>query len=79
MCLGSIVSTGRSNIILPILEHGKLEGRWFIWKEGCYNSVKFFFQVSHNFVAGLKYSNNVWKTGVRGKPTGRVMNHSLNS
>ncbi|KAF5817032.1 putative Rho protein GDP-dissociation inhibitor [Helianthus annuus] len=66
ICLGSIVSPGRSDIILPILEHGKPESRWFILKEGCYNSLKFFFQVSHNIVAGLKYTNNVWKTGVRG-------------
>ncbi|XP_076902370.1 rho GDP-dissociation inhibitor 1-like [Bidens hawaiensis] len=61
----SIVSPGRSDIILPIPENGKPEGRWFTLKEGCHYHLKFSFQVSHNIVAGLKYTNNVWKTGVR--------------
>ncbi|MFS7921879.1 putative Rho protein GDP-dissociation inhibitor [Helianthus anomalus] len=61
----SIVSPGRSDIILPIPESGKPEGRWFTLKEGCHYNLKFSFQVSHNIVAGLKYTNNVWKTGVR--------------
>ncbi|MFS7941815.1 hypothetical protein Hanom_Chr06g00480921 [Helianthus anomalus] len=43
MCLGTTLSLRRSDIILPILEHGKPESRWFILKEGCYNSLKFFF------------------------------------
>nr|XP_043628638.1 rho GDP-dissociation inhibitor 1-like isoform X2 [Erigeron canadensis] len=61
----SIMSPGRSDIVLPIPENGKPEGRWFTLKEGCPYSLRFTFQVSHNIVAGLKYTNNVWKTGVK--------------
>ncbi|PWA62624.1 Immunoglobulin E-set [Artemisia annua] len=61
----SILSPGRSDIVLPIPQSGKLEGRWFTLKEGSRYSLRFSFQVSHNIVAGLKYTNNVWKTGVK--------------
>ncbi|KAI3497249.1 hypothetical protein L1887_39733 [Cichorium endivia] len=61
----SIVSPGRSDIVLPIPESGKPEGRWFTLKEGCRYSLRFSFQVSHNIVLGLKYINFVWKTGVK--------------
>nr|GFA13084.1 Rho GDP-dissociation inhibitor 1-like [Tanacetum cinerariifolium] len=61
----SILSPGRSDIVLPIPQSGKLEGRWFTLKEGSHYSLRFSFQVSHNIVAGLKYTNNVWKTGVK--------------
>lgn len=61
----SILSPGRSDIVLPIPQSGKLEGHWFTLKEGSRYSLRFSFQVSHNIVAGLKYTNNVWKTGVK--------------
>lgn len=70
----SIVSPGRSDIVLPIPENGKPEGRWFTLKEGCRYSLRFSFQVSHNIVAGFKYTNNVWKTGVKGNPLTRTSN-----
>ncbi|KAI3702616.1 hypothetical protein L6452_28363 [Arctium lappa] len=62
----SILSPGRPDIVLAIPEEGgKIEGRWFTLKEGCRYSLRFEFKVSHNIVAGLKYTNNVWKTGVK--------------
>lgn len=61
------MSPGRSDIVLPIPEDGKPKGPWFTLKEGCPYSLRFSFQVSHNIVSGLKYTNNVWKTGVKGK------------
>lgn len=61
----SIKSPGRSDIVLPIPEDGKQKGPWFTLKEGCRYSLRFSFQVSRNIVSGLKYTNNVWKTGVK--------------
>ncbi|KAJ7946374.1 rho GDP-dissociation inhibitor 1 [Quillaja saponaria] len=61
----AIKSHGRSDIILPIPEDGKPKGLWFTLKEGSQYSLQFSFQVSNNIVAGLKYTNTVWKTGVK--------------
>lgn len=69
----SILSPGRSAIVLPIPEDGKPKGPWFTLKEGCRYSLRFSFQVSHNIVAGLKYTNNVWKTGVKVDSTKRML------
>lgn len=69
----SIVSPGRSDIVLPIPENGKPEGRWFTLKEGCRYSLRFSFQVSHNIVLGLKYTNFVWKTGVKVDSTRQML------
>ena len=65
-CL-SIISPGRSDIVLPIPEDGKPNGIWFTLKEGSKYKLKFSFQVSNNIVSGLKYTNSVWKTGIKGK------------
>ncbi|XP_059661176.1 rho GDP-dissociation inhibitor 1-like [Cornus florida] len=61
----SILSPDRSDIVLPIPENGKPKGLWFTLKEGCRYSLRFSFQVSNNIVSGLKYTNTVWKTGVK--------------
>ncbi|KAM0063060.1 putative Rho protein GDP-dissociation inhibitor [Helianthus debilis subsp. tardiflorus] len=61
----SIASPGRSDIVLAIPEDGKPKGLWFTLKEGCRYSLRFKFQVGCNIVSGLKYTNNVWRTGVR--------------
>ncbi|XP_048141493.1 rho GDP-dissociation inhibitor 1-like isoform X2 [Rhodamnia argentea] len=61
----AIISPGRPDILLPIPENGKPKGLWFTLKEGSRYSLKFTFQVSNNIVSGLKYSNTVWKTGVK--------------
>ncbi|XP_071726021.1 rho GDP-dissociation inhibitor 1-like [Rutidosis leptorrhynchoides] len=69
----SIVSPRRSDIVLAIPEDGKPKGLWFTLKEGCRYSLRFSFQVRHNIVAGLKYTNNVWKTGVKVDNTKRML------
>ncbi|XAR65731.1 hypothetical protein NMG60_11009932 [Bertholletia excelsa] len=61
----TIKSPGRADMFLPILESAKPEGLWFTLKEGSPCSLKFCFQVSNNIVSGLKYTNTVWKTGIK--------------
>ncbi|XP_060212730.1 rho GDP-dissociation inhibitor 1-like [Lycium barbarum] len=60
-----IKSPGRPDIVLPIPEDGNPKSPWFTLKEGSKYSLKFSFQVSNNIVTGLKYTNTVWKTGIR--------------
>lgn len=61
----SIISPGRPNIVLPIPEDGKPKGLWFSLEEGSHYKLKFSFQVSNNIVSGLRYTNTVWKTGMK--------------
>ncbi|KAA0054334.1 hypothetical protein IC582_028806 [Cucumis melo] len=61
----AIKSSGRPDIVLPVPESGNPKGLWFTLKEGSRYSLKFTFQVSNNIVSGLKYTNTVWKTGVK--------------
>ncbi|OWM83341.1 hypothetical protein CDL15_Pgr012822 [Punica granatum] len=61
----AILSPGRSDIVLSIPENGKPKGLWFTLKEGSRYNLKFSFQVKNNIVSGLKYTNTVWKTGVK--------------
>nr|XP_009590993.1 rho GDP-dissociation inhibitor 1-like isoform X2 [Nicotiana tomentosiformis] len=60
-----IKSPGRPDIVLPIPEDGKPKSPWFVLKEGSKYSLNFKFQVSNNIVTGLKYTNTVWKTGIK--------------
>ncbi|KAK7245945.1 hypothetical protein RIF29_40799 [Crotalaria pallida] len=61
----AIKSAGRPDIFLPIPEGGNPKGLWFTLKEGSRYSLMFTFQVSNNIVSGLKYTHNVWKTGIK--------------
>ncbi|PIA36817.1 hypothetical protein AQUCO_03200055v1 [Aquilegia coerulea] len=61
----AILSPGRPDIVLTIPEGGKPKGLWFTLKEGSHYSLKFSFRVSNNIVSGLRYTNTVWKTGVK--------------
>ncbi|XP_004507637.1 rho GDP-dissociation inhibitor 1-like [Cicer arietinum] len=61
----AIKSAGRDDIILPVPETGNPNGLWFTLKEGSRYSLAFTFQVNHNIVSGLKYTNTVWKTGIK--------------
>ncbi|KAK7363821.1 hypothetical protein VNO77_05979 [Canavalia gladiata] len=61
----AIKTAGRDDIVLPIPESGNPEGLWFTLKEGSRYSLMFTFQVSNNIVSGLKYTNTVWKTGIK--------------
>lgn len=61
----SIVSPGRPDILLPI-EGENPKGLWFTLKEGSPYHLKFMIKVSNDIVCGLKYTNTVWKTGIKG-------------
>ncbi|XP_022723963.1 rho GDP-dissociation inhibitor 1-like [Durio zibethinus] len=61
----AIKSPGRPDMVLPIPEDGNPKGLWFTLKEGSKYSLQFAFQVSNNIVSGLRYTNTVWKTGVK--------------
>ncbi|GMH26866.1 hypothetical protein Nepgr_028709 [Nepenthes gracilis] len=61
----AIKSPGRENILLQVPVNGKVKGNWFTLKEGSHYSLQFTFEVSNNIVSGLKYTNTVWKTGVK--------------
>ncbi|EEF41793.1 Rho GDP-dissociation inhibitor, putative [Ricinus communis] len=61
----AIKSPGRDDIVLSIPEDGNPKGTWFTLKEGSRYSLQFTFQVGNNIVSGLKYTNTVWKTGVK--------------
>ncbi|XVF71793.1 hypothetical protein PTKIN_Ptkin12aG0067700 [Pterospermum kingtungense] len=61
----SIVSPERPDIVLSIPEDGKPEGLWFTLKEGSKYCLRFSFQVGNNIVSGLRYTNTVYKTGVK--------------
>jgi len=61
----SILSDGREDIVLPIPEQGNPKGLWFTLKEGSKYRLKFCFKVSNNIVSGFKYTNTVWKTGIK--------------
>lgn len=62
----SIVSPGRPDMLLPIPEGGNPKGLWFTLKEGSLYRLKFTIKVSNDIVCGLKYTNTVWKTGIKG-------------
>ncbi|CAG7890690.1 hypothetical protein BRARA_A03583 [Brassica rapa] len=60
-----ILSPGRPDIVLMVPENGNPKGMWFTLKEGSRYCLKFTFQVNNNIVSGLRYTNTVWKTGVK--------------
>ncbi len=62
----SIKSPGRDDIVLSIPGDGNPKGSWFTLKEGSKYRLEFTFQVHNNIVSGLRYTNTVWKTGVKG-------------
>ncbi|TYK13004.1 rho GDP-dissociation inhibitor 1 isoform X2 [Cucumis melo var. makuwa] len=61
----AIRTPGRADIVLQVPETGNPKGLWFTLKEGSRYNLIFTFKVSNNIVAGLKYANTVWKTGVK--------------
>ncbi|XP_020221521.1 rho GDP-dissociation inhibitor 1 [Cajanus cajan] len=61
----AIKSADRADIVLAIPEDGNPKGLWFTLKEGSRYSLMFTFQVENNIVSGLKYTNTVWKTGIK--------------
>ncbi|CAD5167462.1 unnamed protein product [Musa acuminata subsp. malaccensis] len=61
----SIISPGRPDVVLPLPVAPNSKGVWFTLKEGSHYRLKFTFSVSNNIVSGLRYTNTVWKTGVK--------------
>ncbi|KAJ7979132.1 rho GDP-dissociation inhibitor 1-like [Quillaja saponaria] len=61
----TIISPERPDLVLPIPFSGDSKRNVFTLKEGSHYRLKFTFTVSNNIVLGLKYTNVVWKTGVR--------------
>lgn len=61
----TIICSGRPDIILPIPFTSDAKKSIFTLKEGSQYRLKFSFTVSNNIVSGLKYTNVVWKTGIR--------------
>ncbi|KAG8072149.1 hypothetical protein GUJ93_ZPchr0006g43756 [Zizania palustris] len=61
----SILSPGRPDIFLPLPVEPNAKGVWFTLKEGSLYKLKFTFSVSNNIVSGLRYTNAVWKTGIK--------------
>jgi hypothetical protein len=62
----TILSPGRPDLVLPIPFQADDKGYAFALKDGSPYSFRFSFVVSNNIVSGLKYTNTVWKTGVKG-------------
>ncbi|XP_075655702.1 rho GDP-dissociation inhibitor 1-like [Castanea sativa] len=61
----TILCPGRPDLILPIPFGNKSKRILFTLKEGSQYRLKFSFTVSNNIVLGLKYTNVVWKTGMK--------------
>uniref|UniRef100_A0A5B7B582 Rho GDP-dissociation inhibitor 1-like n=1 Tax=Davidia involucrata TaxID=16924 RepID=A0A5B7B582_DAVIN len=62
----SILSPGRPDIVFPSsFASNNTKASLFTLKEGSQYRLKFRFTVSTNIVSGLKYTNTVWKTGIR--------------
>lgn len=62
----SILCPGRPDLVLPFpFNSNSKSSSLFTLKEGSLYHLKLCFTVSNNLVSGLKYTNTVWKTGVR--------------
>ncbi|XP_010926646.2 rho GDP-dissociation inhibitor 1 [Elaeis guineensis] len=61
----TILTPDRPNVVLPIPFIPDAKGFAFGLKDGSRYRLKFSFTVSNNIVSGLRYTNTVWKTGVR--------------
>lgn len=62
----TILSEGRPDIVLQIPDSGNPKGLWFTLKEGSHYRLRFAVKVSNDIVCGLKYTNTVWKSGIKG-------------
>ena len=71
----TILSPGRPDLVLPIPFQADDKSYAFALKDGSPYSFRFSFIVSNNIVSGLKYTNTVWKTGVRGMDTTNASMH----
>lgn len=63
----TIITPDRPDMIIPVPFVPNSKGYAFALKDGSHYRLRFTFTVSNNIVSGLKYTNTVWKTGVKGK------------
>ncbi|KAI3804738.1 hypothetical protein L1987_26523 [Smallanthus sonchifolius] len=61
----TIISPDRPDIVLEIPTSGNPKAPWFTLKEGSKYNLKFSIKVSNDIVCGLKYTNQVWKKGLK--------------
>jgi len=61
----AILCPERPDMVLPIPFVNNSKGSLFTLKEGSRYRIRFTFTVSNNIVSGLKYTNVVYKTGLR--------------
>ncbi|XAR56753.1 hypothetical protein NMG60_11037339 [Bertholletia excelsa] len=61
----TIICSERPDLVLQIPEDGNPKGVWFTLKEGAHYRLRFSIKVSNNIVSGLRYTNTVWKTGLK--------------
>ncbi|CAL5335608.1 unnamed protein product [Camellia sinensis] len=61
----TILCLGRPDLVLEIPANGDPKGVWFTLKEDTCYHLRFSIQVSNNIVSGLRYTNTVWKTGLK--------------
>lgn len=57
------------DVVFKGLDHAEaleqLKKTSVVFKESCHYKLKFVFRVQHDIVTGLKYSNGVYKAGIR--------------
>ncbi|THU54214.1 hypothetical protein C4D60_Mb10t22690 [Musa balbisiana] len=61
----TILAPDRPDVVLPIPFVPDAKGFAFALKDGSRYRLKFSFTVSNNIVSGLRYTNTVWKTGMK--------------
>lgn len=75
----TIITPNRPDLVLSIPFVPNAKGYAFSLKDGSRYRLKFSFTVSNNIVSGLRYTNTVWKTGVRGRERERRIEVLLSS
>ncbi|KAI3760526.1 hypothetical protein L1987_50921 [Smallanthus sonchifolius] len=73
----TIISPDRPDIVLEIPTSGNPKAPWFTLKEGSRYNLNFSIKVSNDIVCGLKYTNQVWKMGLKGTLSIRTLNLSI--
>ncbi|KAJ8634396.1 hypothetical protein MRB53_027732 [Persea americana] len=61
----TIITPDRPDMVIPVPFVPNSKGYAFALKDGSRYRLKFTFNVSNNIVSGLRYTNTVWKTGVK--------------
>ncbi|KAJ1350777.1 hypothetical protein KIN20_006655 [Parelaphostrongylus tenuis] len=61
----TLLVDGREDITMDLSDHGTMEDRTFVLKEGCQYRLRFNFYVQREIVTGLKYIHKVSRHGVQ--------------